>query len=333
MFTGNHLQFIRIFPDRCLAQVVLNSNRMKTKNIRMLTVLYVVVALWLGMAPSVLATPVSLGGAANYAVLGEGGSVNFSDFEVYQSGTVVNGNIGMGPHSDLTHNIDATIHGNFDYDTTSTLAGKTTTGVQGSVNQINMSGIVADARTASATAAAFAPNQTFSTLTENQVITGVIGLNVIRITGDVSLKIGLTINGSAGSSFIFQFTSTTTDGHDILNLSGMTMTLTGGVTADNLLWDLNGIGNLGGININAGSVVYGTFLAPDRDILGDHAILDGRLIGGGSGNQVSVHSSSQITSPGTNVPDASSTAMLMGLAVGCLALARAYLKVDRRATS
>ena len=274
------------------------------------------------------AVPVSLGGAADYAILGTGGTVDYSDFEVYQSGTIVNGNIGMGPHSELTHNIDATINGRFDYDLTSTLAGKTTTGVQGSINQIDMSAIVAAARVASATAASFAPTQTFATLSEFQVIVGAAGLNVIRITGDVSLKKGLTIKGNATSQFIFQFTSPTTDGHDVLNLSGMTMTRTGGVLADSILWNLNGLG--GGINITSmapGQTVYGTFLAPDRDILGDHALVDGRLIGGGSNNLLSVHSSSSIDSPQSSgpqpsVPDNGSSLLLISVALGFLGAAK-----------
>src|SRR5689334_18321424 len=125
-----------------------------------------------------------------------------------------------------------------------------------------MSGVSADARAASTAAAGFAPTQTFSTLSENQTIVGNGGLNVIRITGDVMLKQTLTISGTVSDQFIFQLTSSTTVGHDVLNLSGMTMNLLGGINPDNIVWNLNGTG--GGIDITSmavGEKVYGTFLA------------------------------------------------------------------------
>src|SRR4051812_36169704 len=65
---------------------------------------------------SVLAIEIS---GINYAVLGIGGaSVSVSsNFEIYQSGTVINGNVGEGPFSLVTHGIDATINGRWYFDT------------------------------------------------------------------------------------------------------------------------------------------------------------------------------------------------------------------------
>jgi hypothetical protein len=65
----------------------------------------------------------------------------------------------------------------------------------------------------------------------------------------------------------------------------------------------------------AGQTVYGNFLAPDRNITGDRAIVNGRLIGGGSGTLLSIHSSSQISVPEGNV----TTLLLIGLALVGLA--------------
>jgi choice-of-anchor A domain-containing protein len=272
-----------------------------------------VAGLSLALAPSIFASVVPLGSAANYAVVGVGGSVTIqSDFEIYQSATVINGNVAEGPYTTLTHGIDATVNGQWDYDTTdanpSTI--KPYTGlVTGGFHQLNLAGVAADARAASAAAAGYTPNQTFTTEQFEALdgsasgVVGVHGLNVIEITGAVTLKKTLTISGFADSSFIFQFTAPnsggTTDGHDVLTFSGMNMILLGGVLADNLVWNLNGLG--GGVDIQAmadNQTVYGTFLAPDRDILSDHGIIDGQLIGGGNGNEVSIHSSSQITLPG-----------------------------------
>jgi hypothetical protein len=274
----------------------------------------VVLGLCFAFSLSTGAVPVSLGGAADYAVLGTGGSASTtSDLKVYQSGTVINGNVGMGPYTLLQHGIDATIHGRFDYDLTASLNGQAiVVPPDGGVHQINLSGVVADARAASLLAAGFAPTQTYSTLSENQVIIGNGGLNVIRITGDVTLKQTLTLQGNASDSFIFQFTSGTGDGHDVLELSGMQMILAGGVQADNVVWNLSNTG--GGVSIHGGgTLVYGNFLAPDRDIHVESSIVLGRLIGGGSGNLLDVHSTSTVTAP---VPDSGATVLLLALALG-----------------
>jgi len=73
----------------------------------------------------------------------------------------------------------------------------------------------------------------------------------------------------------------------------MTMTLTGGVLADNIVWNLNGLG--GDVVISSGALVYGNFLAPDRQLVSDHGtVAEGRLIAGGSGTLLSVHSGSRV---------------------------------------
>jgi len=56
-----------------------------------------------------------------------------------------------------------------------------------------MSGPVNDARSASSAAASLAPTATFSTLNEGQTIIGNGGVNIIRVTGDVTLKKTLTL--------------------------------------------------------------------------------------------------------------------------------------------
>src|SRR6266567_4743169 len=120
-------------------------------------------------------------------------------------------NVGMGPYTSLDHYVDATVNGRFDFDSTDSAAQVATqtagSAISGGVHQTDLSGVVQDARDASTKAAGFAPTQTFSTLSEGQNIVGGAGLNVIRITGDVTLKTFLNITGSASSTFIFQLTS------------------------------------------------------------------------------------------------------------------------------
>jgi hypothetical protein len=281
-----------------------------------------VACLCVGLAQSAFAIPVDLGGAADYAVLGVGGNGSFSVEKVYQSDTVINGNVGMGPYTSLNHYVDATINGRFNFDFTDSAAQVATqtagSAISGGVHQVDLSGVVKDARNASAAAAALAPTQTFSTLSEDQTISGNGGLNVIQITGDVTLKKTLTLSGSASDQFVFQLTSS---GSDVLTLSGMTMILNG-VSADNILWNLTGLG--GDVSITSGSVVFGTFLAPERDLVSDHGIVGGRIIAGGSGSLLNIHSGSQITTPST-VPDGGSTLALLG--VGLVGLAKLKRKL------
>jgi hypothetical protein len=282
----------------------------------------------LGLATSVSASVIDLGGAADYAVVGVGGSASVqSQFKIYQSATVINGNVAEGPYTTLTHNIDATVNGRWDYDTTDLNPLVVYPGSNvpsGGFHQIDLSGVAADARAAALAGSLFTPTQTFTTLnTFDGVgsINGTAGVNVIRITGDSAVKISLTLSGTATSSFIFQFTSPTTAGHTILSLSGMTMNI-GAINPDNIYWDFNGLG--GDVSITsmaAGQTVYGNFIAPDRNILSDHGIVVGRLIGGGSGSLLSIHSGSEITTPGT-VPDGGSTLPLLGMALVSLGLVR-----------
>jgi hypothetical protein len=78
----------------------------------------------------------------------------------------------------------------------------------------------------------------------------------------------------------------------------MTMNLIGGIQPGNIYWNFKGAG--GDVVINSmgqGQTVYGNFLAPDRNLTADHATVLGRLIAGGSGSSLSIHSSSKVTTP------------------------------------
>ena len=279
--------------------------------------------LGVGLVPSLSADVINLGGVANYAVVGVGGSVNItSDYRIYQSDTVIDGNVAEGPYTKLGHGIDSTVHGRWDYDLTDAdpSADGYTGEVTGGFHQIDLSGVAADARAAANQAFGYAATQTFASLTNGQTIVGNGGLNVIRVTGSSAISGGgstFRLQGTASDVFIFQFT-TANSGH-ILTLSGTTMNITG-VNPGNIYWAFNGLG--GDLVISSGATVYGNFLAPDRQIVVDHGNVTGRLIGGGSGRLLNIHSSSHIT-----IPEPSTVvSLIIGLATLAIVLGRAALR-------
>ena len=71
-----------------------------------------------GVAHPSAALAITIGGT-EYAVLGIGGNdaSHRSSFEIYQSDTVINGNVGEGPFTFVTHGVDATINGKWFFDT------------------------------------------------------------------------------------------------------------------------------------------------------------------------------------------------------------------------
>src|SRR5437868_2303158 len=113
------------------------------------------------------ALPYTLGQAGNYAVLGLGGiSSAHGEIEVYQSATIVNGNVGAGSYANWTHGIDATINGRVDYDLTDS-APTVTGSVTGGLHQVLMAGPVTDARNASTLYAALSPTLTLGGIADN----------------------------------------------------------------------------------------------------------------------------------------------------------------------
>lgn len=91
--------------------------------------------------------------------------------------------------------------------------------------------------------------QTFGSINNNLTINGNGGMNVIDV-GSIQ-NANLTINGSANDYFVF-------------NVSGQiqtnqVMSLTGGVTASQILWNLTGTGTV--LQTSGGNVLVGTFMA------------------------------------------------------------------------
>jgi hypothetical protein len=217
-----------------------------------------------------------LGSAADYVVLGIGNPTSAtprSTFQVYQSGTVITGNMGVGPQTDWTHNLDATYNGRIDRDPTSGPVPMPIPGtITGGIHDMNMTGVVNDAIAASAFYASLTPTPglTFQGLANipNGTLVGNGGLNVINITGNIAFKDTLTLVGGPNDVFVFQYTSTL---KDPLVLSGAHIVLNG-VSTDNVIWNVAGQGD-GKVQITSQAVVFGTFLAPFRSIIVDQGSL------------------------------------------------------------
>ena len=148
------------------------------------------------------------------------------------------------------------------------------------------------AQNVSTFAAGLTPTLTFaSQLTGTATITGTAGLNVITMPSFQNVT--LTLSGPSNAFFVF-------------NISGelqtnLAMTLSGGVLAANVLWNLTGTtGQV--LNTSGGNSLVGTFLATNGGQFQFSELqLDGEFIN--TGGNVQLVSGSQIeTADGFTVP-------------------------------
>jgi choice-of-anchor A domain-containing protein len=148
----------------------------------------------------------------------------------------------------------------------------------------------ADALAANLALAALPPTQpAIGTITTSTVISGGPGLNVISLAGVNMVKGTLKISGSASSLFVINVTGG-------FNFSSSQMALVGGVQPNNIIWNFIGPGD--DVNIfKTVTVAYGTFLAPFRNIIQDHATLTGRYIGASNGLTLKMHSAATLICP------------------------------------
>jgi choice-of-anchor A domain-containing protein len=204
---------------------------------------------------------VSLGTAANYAVLGLHGA------DISQSGSsAVTGNEGISRGGSLSLANHAFVTG-----TVYEAAAHETNAPNPVINATLLAQADADALAAAAQAKALAPTQTFGTITKSTVIHGNGGLNVISIRGDV--RAPLVLDGGANDVFVVNIQG------DLKLGKNESLLLSGGVTAGHVLYNFTGRG--ASVEIHAGTSVNGTILAPSADVQ-INGVLNGEVIGGRS---------------------------------------------------
>jgi len=100
-------------------------------------------------------------------------------------------------------------------------------------------------------ASSLAATQTFTTINGTTTITGNGGLNVIDVQNIDNAK--LTLSGTANDFFLFNVSNAIQ--------TNQPMTLSGGVSPENILFNLTGTGTVAVFQTSGGDVSFGTYLA------------------------------------------------------------------------
>ena len=254
-------------------------------------------------------------GPSNFAVLTLTGA---TDIALNGPGTTM-GNVGISSGGGLkldssNGNPSVAIIGNLYLGNTATVTHPAQ--VQGNI-YTNQNAFLAqpniDARNAStAFAALTATAGTPNLINGNTTINGGPGVTVANVS-DINLGNGqsLTLNGPAGSQFIINSPKMT--------LNSGKINLTGGVTPNDVVFNLTGSGLQTSGGLNNESVINGIVLDPNGDVGMAPGQINGELIAGG--NSVHLVSANVNTPPVTSVPGPESMilALLGGLGMPVLA--------------
>ena len=180
----------------------------------------------------------------------------------------------------LFHDSSAIISGSLQNPVTETLVPTTTTQAAATI-----------AQNVSSFASSLAATQTFTTINNTTTITGNGGLNVIDVANITNAK--LTLSGTANDFFVFNVSNAIS--------TNQPMTLSGGVSPSNILFNLTGTGTVAVFQTSGGDVSFGTYLATNGGKFQfSNLNLTGRLINiGGDVQFVSGSMIPAVPEPGT----------------------------------
>jgi hypothetical protein len=203
------------------------------------------------------ARDIGLGAASQYGIFVINGG------ELIMNSSTVWGDVALGPGGNAKTLAKTTLDGRFYFHpgTSRSVSAKDfldTSGQTVTFVSRDLAAAQADANAASAAFAAMAPNQTYGNVTGNLTITGTSGINVISMSSvNVKSRV-LTFSGPADAVFVVNVA-----GH--FEFAQSEMRLTGGVTANKIVWNFPTAGNTI-LLYKAENIIRGTFLAPQRDV-------------------------------------------------------------------
>ncbi len=250
---------------------------------------FVALALAISTPSFCLAQVTGLGSAANYGILEDNGQIQVhSGTASVTTSLGASGNVGLlqgsGSATQIIVHSDAsmTVGGTLSYSESALpvqLNPPNSTFIAGS--EVGSQGSSLTSAWGAATSASSADGALASTTSiSSNTITGTQAVNVVNVS---SITSDLTISGTASQVFVINVTGS-------IGLSNVS--LSGGVTANNVLFNITG----GGSVMLGGGTVNGTFLDTAGGITLNGTTLNGALISGGaSGISISSDSSVKIT--------------------------------------
>jgi hypothetical protein len=287
-------------------------------------------------SPPAWATGFSLGNASDFAVLYEGTGGN----TLNTNNGNITGNIGVGGTGTFAASGPGTITGTVEFSAANTgqFSSSNTTYIPAlslGVNPLYSQGSVTTALTTVNNLNSTLGSETGTPTTINigntqsQTInasSGTLDGNGNRVFTVSSFSFGngatLTINGNGVNNVVLNITA---NGPQF----GGTIVLTGGLSSDQVLFNIVGSNSTLQINTN-GATEYGTFLDPNGTISMNHSVLDGRIFGGDSSNMQLV-SGEYITAP-PSVPEPSTILLLGSGLVGLAAFRKRFKKAQPAST-